>query len=146
MSRVSKFLRRGADDKGGVYLTYYCQGCEEAHQVKVVAGGHPGPCWRWNGSVDSPTFEPSVLVRGVAAPDGRDCMTDAEETEYDAIYAAGGREAVFKSRFGKTCHTFIRNGQVQFLGDCTHKFAGQTVPLPELPPHMQSDRWSDGGE
>lgn len=29
------------------------------------------------------------------------------------------------------CHSFVRDGQIQFLGDSTHALAGQTVPLPE---------------
>lgn len=31
------------------------------------------------------------------------------------------------------CHSFVRNGRVEFLGDCTHELAGQTVDLPDLP-------------
>lgn len=27
------------------------------------------------------------------------------------------------------CHSFIRNGEIQFLGDCDHELAGQTVKL-----------------
>lgn len=34
-------------------------------------------------------------------------------------------------RPGMVCHSFIRDGQMQFLGDCTHDLAGQTVDLPE---------------
>ncbi|EHU3214712.1 anaerobic dehydrogenase [Acinetobacter baumannii] len=30
------------------------------------------------------------------------------------------------------CHSFIRNGQIQFLSDCHHSLAGQTVDLPEI--------------
>lgn len=30
------------------------------------------------------------------------------------------------------CHSFIRNGQIQFLSDCHHALAGQTVDLPEV--------------
>lgn len=33
----------------------------------------------------------------------------------------------------RICHLFLKKGQLQFLGDCTHKLAGKTVPLPELP-------------
>ena len=58
-------------------------------------------------------------------------MTPEDEAEYDAIYAKGGREAVFASRFGKVCHSFVTNGRIQYLGDCTHKLAGQTVDLPD---------------
>jgi hypothetical protein len=27
---------------------------------------------------------------------------------------------------------------VQFLGDCTHALAGQTLPLPDLPPELRN--------
>ena len=30
------------------------------------------------------------------------------------------------------CHSFIRNGNIEFLSDCTHELAGKTVPLPYL--------------
>jgi len=31
------------------------------------------------------------------------------------------------------CHSFIKDGKIQFLNDCSHALAGKTVPLPELP-------------
>lgn len=31
------------------------------------------------------------------------------------------------------CHSFVRAGRIEFLGDCTHALAGQTVPLPPWP-------------
>lgn len=30
------------------------------------------------------------------------------------------------------CHSFIRDGRIQFLNDCTHELAGQTVDIPDL--------------
>lgn len=27
------------------------------------------------------------------------------------------------------CHLFVKDGKIQFLNDCTHKFAGQTVDI-----------------
>lgn len=32
-----------------------------------------------------------------------------------------------------TCHSFVTEGQIQFLQDCTHKLAGQTLDLPFWP-------------
>jgi hypothetical protein len=29
------------------------------------------------------------------------------------------------------CHSFVRDGRIQFLSDCWHKLAGQTVDLPD---------------
>jgi hypothetical protein len=57
-------------------------------------------------------------------------MTEEESAEYDAIYANGGGEAVFASRFGKVCHSSITEGRIQYLGDCTHGLAGKAVDLP----------------
>lgn len=31
------------------------------------------------------------------------------------------------------CHHFVRAGQIEFLPDCWHSLAGQTVPLPAWP-------------
>lgn len=30
-----------------------------------------------------------------------------------------------------TCHCFIKDGMIQFLGDCTHQLKDQTVPIPD---------------
>ena len=64
-------------------------------------GKNRGPAWSFSGDVDRPTFSPSVLVR----------------------FNQGPKEVV--------CHSFVRNGEIQFLNDCTHTLAGQTVPIPE---------------
>ncbi len=36
------------------------------------------------------------------------------------------------------CHSFIRDGQIEFLTDCTHALRGQTVELPDLPEYCFS--------
>lgn len=30
------------------------------------------------------------------------------------------------------CHSFVRNGMIEFLGDCHHSLRGQTVALPTM--------------
>ena len=32
---------------------------------------------------------------------------------------------------GKRCHCYVRDGKIQFLGDCDHELAGQTIELEE---------------
>ncbi len=32
----------------------------------------------------------------------------------------------------RVCHLFLTAGKLHFLGDCTHKLAGQTVDLPDM--------------
>jgi hypothetical protein len=31
----------------------------------------------------------------------------------------------------RRCHSFVRDGRIEFLSDCTHALAGQSVELPE---------------
>jgi hypothetical protein len=31
----------------------------------------------------------------------------------------------------KGCHSYVTNGRIQFLSDCHHSLAGQTVELPD---------------
>jgi hypothetical protein len=63
-----------------------------------------GAQWGWNGSLDKPTFTPSILVK--------------------ANYTS-------PNRLDDICHSFVTDGKIQFLGDCTHELAGQTVDLPD---------------
>lgn len=61
-----------------------------------------GPKWSFNGDVDKPTFSPSLLVK----------------------WGKSGK-------MDQVCHSFVRDGQMQFLSDCTHEMAGKTITLPE---------------
>lgn len=38
---------------------------------------------------------------------------------------------VFKDLPEQRCHSFVTDGKIQFLSDCFHDLAGQTVELPE---------------
>ena len=58
--------------------------------------------WEFDGNMENPTISPSVLVRGYL-----------------------GNE-----NYG-TCHSFVKQGKIQFLNDCTHKLKGQTIDLPD---------------
>lgn len=91
----------------GGRLLFRCPGCCQLHQVSV--GDGPGPRWGFNGNYDRPTFSPSILV----TYNGPDAGMD--HGDYTAPPAV--------------CHSFVTDGQIQFLTDCTHELAGQTVPL-----------------
>lgn len=67
----------------------------------LSVGQGAGPRWAYNGNPDAPTFTPSVLVS----------------------YEQHGESVV--------CHSFVTEGRIQYLGDCTHALAGQTVDLPD---------------
>ena len=114
MGALSRRLR---NVQGGS-LAFWCPGCDEAH---VVTSG-----WTWNGNAESPTFQPSVLVRSghfVPGHVGPECWCTYNRQHAD-------NPAPFKCR---VCHSFVTDGCIQFLSDCTHGLAGQTVPLPDFP-------------
>lgn len=112
MIQLSRILRDAQDGM----LLFQCPGCGTAHGVHTGDGS--GPRWTWNGDVERPTFSPSILVRGVVP------LTD----EQVAAYRSG--DGLPEPR-PLVCHSFVTDGRIQFLGDCTHALAGQTVDLPE---------------
>lgn len=65
--------------------------------------GNAPPEWTWNLDTEKPTLSPSILTW------------------------TGDRQSPTRR-----CHSFVRDGMVQFLGDCTHELAGQTVPLLDI--------------
>lgn len=104
MSALSKVLR----DIGGGHLAFWCPGCNQAHSIPVT-----GPrAWGYNNNPDKPTFTPSIKVTWPAKP--------------DAV------ERFKEWRTERVCHSFVTDGQIQFLSDCTHRLAGKTLPLPDF--------------
>jgi Family of unknown function (DUF6527) len=85
--------------EGHKAFSFHCPGCECSHFVPVE-----GPkAWGWCGNLINPTFTPSILVRGGVR---------SAQVEGDNI-----------------CHSFIKAGHWHYLSDCTHKLAGQVVPM-----------------
>lgn len=119
MGQLSAKLR---SVEGGRFM-YWCQGCEEVHMV--------GPTWAFDGDLEAPTFSPSVLVTcghhtpGFVEGSGCWCTYNAAHPDEEPDFQC------FR------CHTFIKGGMVEFLSDCSHGLAGQTLPLPDLPPHLR---------
>lgn len=94
--------------------SFFCEGCESFHMFHTapwetwnqVKGKFPGPVWKFNEDAERPTFSPSLLIYEGRHPDG------------DLGHPR--------------CHSFVRDGQIQFLGDCGHDLAGQTVDLLDI--------------
>ncbi len=63
--------------------------------------------WEFNGDLNNPTISPSLLVRGwLCKKDGKD------------VYGI--------------CHSFIKDGKIQYLGDCDHELKNKIVELPDF--------------
>lgn len=64
-----------------------------------------GPqAWGFNGDMDKPTLTPSVLAR--------------RYNDSRGLYFV--------------CHSFVKDGKIEFLNDCTHTLKGQTVELEDV--------------
>jgi len=102
---------------------FYCNGCNRVHSINLTIEGMPK--WGFNGSEIAPTFTPSILCR-YKHPKGY--------TNDNPAPADFNGEIVTD-----ICHSFVTDGRIQYLSDCTHDLAGQTIGLPEF-------KWSDEDE
>lgn len=115
------------------YLWFTCPGCKSIHSpnIKTIEPvtvapyqigdvKYPGytspaiPPWKFNGDFDRPTLSPSLLVRTGKYVPGHE---DFDDEGYN---------------LSSICHSFITDGNIQFLSDCTHELAGTTVPLDDI--------------
>lgn len=71
----------------------------EQYHVFFINKSRGHPSWNFNGDYENPTFTPSLLNT---------------KPWKDDIYR---------------CHLFVTNGKIQYLNDCSHKLAGQTIEM-----------------
>ena len=102
-------------------VAFECPGCKHDHVIPTKGAN----AWGFNGNADSPTFTPSLLVRGTHY------LTDED---HKRIMAGEKFEPI-----PLVCHSFITDGKIQFLGDCTHELKNQTVDLYDI--SERPDRW-----
>jgi hypothetical protein len=86
-------------------VEFICPGCGYLHCLNIRPS-ESRPSWEFNGDYDKPTFQPSILMK---------------------TYKYEGEEKI-----DICCHSFVTDGKIQFLSDCTHELAGQTIELPDL--------------
>ncbi len=105
------------------YHVFTCPGCETEHAVRLERSPQGPAVHTFNGSVTAPTLGSSVLVHWVK---------QLTEEQYAAVLRGEKFEPV-----KMVCHSYVEAGMIRFLGDCTHKLAGQTVALPDVKPSRQ---------
>jgi hypothetical protein len=96
---------------------FWCPGCHDVHVIDRS--------WSFNDDLENPTIQPSVLVQSGHYTEGfvpgSPCWCSFNEEHRDE-----------PSKFHcYRCHSFVTDGEIQFLNDCSHDLAGKTVPLPE---------------
>lgn len=99
--------KKTKDVVGNVWI--WCPGCESHHILAVDAPNSFNARWGFNNDFEKPTFTPSLLVQW---------------NEYSEEH----REIPVH----KVCHSFITDGKIKFLDDCTHALKGQEVELPDV--------------
>lgn len=92
---------------------FWCPGCDDLHMVA-------DPPWQVTGAGETLTISPSILVYE------RQKLIN-EDLDRPALIAPENVTTAPR------CHSFVRNGHIEFLSDSTHELAGQTVALPPLP-------------
>lgn len=95
-------------------IRFHCPGCGLTHAISV--NSDDSPHWGWNGSEDAPTFTPSILWQW---------------EHWVPPAKPGGPKVENQTRVSDVCHSFITDGMIRFLSDCTHPLAGHVVELPE---------------
>lgn len=101
-----KFMIRNVDDHGRKYsaLAFCCPGCAEIGG----SGLH-------------------------MLPVNSDWKTPQWEWDGDIESPTLSPSILTRTSGDTICHSYIRGGRIEFLGDCTHSLAGQTVDLLDLP-------------
>lgn len=115
------------NDKNGKQIGFmiFCPACNCGHGF-LINSDIPGRNWSFDGNMEKPTFNPSMLVRGTMYPSGGRWPNEDEMAQLKAGKDFGPEMRPY------VCHSFVRDGKIQFLGDCTHKFANVTLDLPDF--------------
>lgn len=115
---MKAYLNSVSDPKGRYDgLMFCCPGCASTrdgysglHMLPVTGDISLRPTWTWDGNLERPTLQPSILTR----------------------FNWDGKEII--------CHSFLTAGEFSFLGNSTHPLSGQTVPIPDLPTWVTENR------
>lgn len=89
--------------EGAPDVGFFCPGCKCNHEIWTTSRNYNNATWGYNGNVAKPTFTPSIKI------------TIGHHPKPDDV-----------------CHSFVNDGMIQFLSDCTHELKNQTVELPEI--------------
>lgn len=127
MGQVGAKLRSYGTSGTSRGFAHWCPACREVHVFITERNVPAPPMWTFNGDTAAPTFSPSMKITG-------------KEIERDAEGKWTG-EWVRDPSTGQArdfcCHYILTAGVLNYCGDSTHAMKGQSVPLPDLPPHLK---------
>lgn len=111
MAKISPISNTSGEQVG---YSFFCPGCNDYHvyYTRPWTGGSyvngewvpkAGPVWTFTGTLENPTFRPSLRIYEGRHPDG--------EVSHPA------------------CHLFVTDGKIHYCGDCGHDLKGQVVDM-----------------
>lgn len=121
-----------ADGTPAQYVMFTCPGCGQSHCLGVGSKA-TGPKWTWNGSTEKPTLTPSILAQSPSMS----LQARERNREFFAFYGRFMTREELPYDLLNVCHSFVTDGMIMFLSDCTHPHKNQTLPLP---------KWSDDAD
>ena len=95
---------------------YWCPACKIHHVIDDK--------WTYTGTEEKPTVRASVKAHWVKTPD------PMPRDEDDKLIL--GKDGRIKGAEDMVCHHFITDGEIKYLNDCTHEFAGKTLPMEDF--------------
>ena len=109
------------DKIDGGYI-FFCPACKEGHFFDSR--------WTFDGNMEAPTFTPSLRLGPYwRMPPGWDYEKAERDANGELVRRADGR---LVGAVEWQCHLNLTSGTITFHGDCTHEFAGKTVPMEEM--------------
>lgn len=107
----------------------FCPACKCGHAIQTSTergvydrDGKMGDTWTLNGSLDKPTIRASLLVKG----------NRWDPPVHEGNIQEWRRQPWEQHEVSTVCHSFVTDGRIEFLGDCTHDLKGKTVDLEEV--------------
>jgi hypothetical protein len=110
----NRVVAQSSNSAGVKEYRFYCEGCKGNHTINES--------WTFNDDLIKSTFTPSILVRSGHYMEGHTgdscwCTYNAANPDHQAPFKCG------------RCHSYVTDGKIQYLSDCTHKLAGRTINL-----------------
>lgn len=108
-------IKRYTEKDGGYHgeLGFMCPGCRKMHWINdKETNKEKEPHYRY------------LKEHNLKLPDVWEFNNDFERPTVRASVLTWNDES--------RCHSFITDGKIQFLSDCTHELAGKTVELPDI--------------
>lgn len=100
----------------------FCPACNTTHAF-------PRKNHSFNESEEKPTLYPGLRLASPYTPPPETKPADMDSGDYAKAVKAHGERHDEADPNQTICHIIVNNGELQYLGDCTHKMVCETIDL-----------------